>query len=1561
MTARSNCDSKNLLSIPPTVLLALLLGIFCSLLLPSAGQAADVMHSGPLAEDETWSASDEHYVMGDVTVPEDTTLTIEAGSHVFFEVFDDQESGGDPNKAELVVNGSLVAVGTESAPIAFTSSAATPAKGDWYGIRVSGSDLVHLEHCVLEYASQGLSYARSGSVGQGVVTVRNCEIRHTGGTGLYVVGSGSSQMDVEVIGNRIEDHGAYGVHLRAETGAVLDVDVRDNEVSGTGSYGLRLESYRQGARLQGPVTGNEVYGCRKGMYLNSEDAYNYYHANTDVGVEQNLVHHNTEEGIYVRTRGNYAQLPGGIGYNRVYENGTDGIAFSGGASNRQLTPFIYGNEVYGNGDRGVECNGGNNILPTLHYNKIYDNGGYGVYLYVGGVVEMNHNDLYGNANYGVYNATGFSVDGRHNWWGVGTTEEMAAGGNPKNVGAVYDIYDNTGVGVVTYVPWLTTAVHGEEVSTEAVSRIIEPASGSTLQGSTQTVSGMSTALAGIDRVEVSLDGGQSWQEATGTRSWSYEWTLPGEGSFVLQSRVITQDAVIEVPTEAVSVTVDQNLPTTTGSLEEDETWEGRVNLTGDVVVPEGVTLTLEPGTQLVFPALNDDTAGGNNTSRTELVVNGSLVAVGTESSPIAFTSSAATPARGDWYGIRVSGSDLVHLEHCVLEYASQGLSYARSGSVGQGVVTVRNCEIRHTGGTGLYVVGSGSSQMDVEVIGNRIEDHGAYGVHLRAETGAVLDVDVRDNEVSGTGSYGLRLESYRQGARLQGPVTGNEVYGCRKGMYLNSEDAYNYYHANTDVGVEQNLVHHNSEEGIYVRTRGNYAQLPGGIGYNRVYENGTDGITISGGASNRQLTPFIYGNEVYGNGDRGVECNGGNNILPTLHYNKIYNNGGYGVYLQVGGVVEMNHNDLYGNGNYGVYNATGFSVDGRNNWWGVGTTEEMAAGGNPKNVSAVYDIYDNSGVGAVIYAPWLTTAVHGEEVSTEAVSRIIEPASGSALQGSTHTVSGMSTALAGIDRVEVSLDGGQSWQEATGTRSWSYEWTLPGEGSFVLQSRVITQDAVIEVPTEAVSVTVDQNLPTTTGTLEEDETWEGRVNLTGDVVVPEGVTLTLEPGTQLVFPALNDDTAGGNNTSRTELVVNGSLVAVGTESSPIAFTSSAATPARGDWYGIRVSGSDLVHLEHCVLEYASQGLSYARSGSVGQGVVTVRNCEIRHTGGTGLYVVGSGSSQMDVEVIGNRIEDHGAYGVHLRAETGAVLDVDVRDNEVSGTGSYGLRLESYRQGARLQGPVTGNEVYGCRKGMYLNSEDAYNYYHANTDVGVEQNLVHHNSEEGIYVRTRGNYAQLPGGIGYNRVYENGTDGIAFSGGASNRQLTPFIYGNEVYGNGDRGVECNGGNNILPTLHYNKIYDNGGYGVYLYVGGVVEMNHNDLYGNANYGVYNATGFSVDGRHNWWGVGTTEEMAAGGNPKNVGAVYDIYDNTGVGVVTYVPWLTTAVHGEEVSTEAVSRIIEPASGSALQGEHADCFRYVHSSGRDRPGGSEPGWRPELARSHRDPVVELRVDPAR
>jgi len=169
---------------------------------------------------------------------------------------------------------------------------------------------------------------------------------------------------------------------------------------------------------------------------------------------------------------------------------------------------------------------------------------------------------------------------------------MAAGNNPKNIGRIFDIYDDNSKGTAYYEPWLSAAV---TLPAAPVSQITAPVHGSVQKSKTIEIRGVAVSPNGVNYVEVSPDGGVNWYRAAGTSSWSYVHEYGGDGTYTILSRVIDKADQIEVPGSGAQVTIDSSLPTTTGELTEDESWSGEVTLTGDVTVPSGVTPTRGAG------------------------------------------------------------------------------------------------------------------------------------------------------------------------------------------------------------------------------------------------------------------------------------------------------------------------------------------------------------------------------------------------------------------------------------------------------------------------------------------------------------------------------------------------------------------------------------------------------------------------------------------------------------------------------------------------------------------------------------------------------------------------------------------------------------------------------------------------------------------------------------------------------------------------------------------------------------------------------------------------------
>lgn len=92
----------------------------------------------------TWSPGNIYVVMGDITIPLGTTLTIQPGAVIKF-------NGG----YTLTASGILNATGSPGNPILFTSNNASPNDGAWYGISITSSSS-KLQYCKIEYATTAI-------------------------------------------------------------------------------------------------------------------------------------------------------------------------------------------------------------------------------------------------------------------------------------------------------------------------------------------------------------------------------------------------------------------------------------------------------------------------------------------------------------------------------------------------------------------------------------------------------------------------------------------------------------------------------------------------------------------------------------------------------------------------------------------------------------------------------------------------------------------------------------------------------------------------------------------------------------------------------------------------------------------------------------------------------------------------------------------------------------------------------------------------------------------------------------------------------------------------------------------------------------------------------------------------------------------------------------------------------------------------------------------------------------------------------------------------------------
>ena len=279
-----------------SLLVIMIFGVFtfANSLFFSAASATYV--EGNITQDTVWTLTDSPFVVSnDVIVYSNATLTIEPGVEVRF--------GGN---FRLIVNGKLIATGTQDNMITFTSNKDQPAAGDWNTTEFSGTEQSILTYCSVKYAINGITIAN------GNVEIKNCEISDNQ-NGIRATGNNQATIHDNTIRSN-----AYGILLTGNS--TSGVNIRQNNVLSNTQSGIQLDA---------------------NAYSNVDILYNILSTNN--------------KGFYVSGQASTSITNNSISYNTLgifYEKAQDHEA--------------YFNDIYGN-TLGMDVSSTANVTATYNY------------------------------------------------------------------------------------------------------------------------------------------------------------------------------------------------------------------------------------------------------------------------------------------------------------------------------------------------------------------------------------------------------------------------------------------------------------------------------------------------------------------------------------------------------------------------------------------------------------------------------------------------------------------------------------------------------------------------------------------------------------------------------------------------------------------------------------------------------------------------------------------------------------------------------------------------------------------------------------------------------------------------------------------------------------------------------------------------------------------------------------------------------------------------------------------------------------------------------------------
>ncbi len=217
----------------------------------------------------------------------------------------------------------------------------------------------------------------------------------------------------------------------------------------------------------------------------------------------------------------------------------------------------------------------------------------------------------------------------------------------------------------------------------------------------------------------------------------------------------------------------------------------------------------------------------------------------------------------------------------------------------------------------------------------------------------ITDNVIRGQKGNSNTGYGIYVNAYQNPISLQ--ISNNILRSNQYGIYVQSEKS-------SKAKIENNVIDSSYYDGIRL------TRVSGKIQGNTITNNGWSssnwGVYLNSDFNYPALDSLIN-NTISGNAS--VSSPGSTTTTPTRG----------GVSINGHTTAVLNYNNLVNNNSFDVVDQVAESVvaqqNAKFNYWGPTTTAAIALGGNPKNLTRIYDKYDNASLGFVNYGQNLTS------------------------------------------------------------------------------------------------------------------------------------------------------------------------------------------------------------------------------------------------------------------------------------------------------------------------------------------------------------------------------------------------------------------------------------------------------------------------------------------------------------------------------------------------------------------------------------------------------------
>jgi parallel beta-helix repeat protein len=591
-------------------------------------------------------------------------------------------------------------------------------------------------------------------------------------------------------------------------------------------------------------------------------------------------------------------------------------------------------------------------------------------------------------------------------------------------------------------------------TTPPTSTITSPQAGAVvLTGAAVTIIGAASDAGGgsVAGVEVSVDGGSTYNKATGTTAWSYTWTPTTPGQATIRSRAVDNSGNAQDPPAEISVRVSlairvpSDRPTIQAAIE--------VANSGDTVLAaagtyfeninfkgKAITVTSESGPK-------DTIIDGGNADSVVLFVSGE----GRDSALNGFTlqnGRASSDRLDTGGGVVIQGSSpMITNNKITNNHACEGAGIGILGiNAGSPLIQLNtitgnvNDACHGGGGGGISISGEGSVEILDNVISDNVNAAGG-GIYMPAGkiTATIKRNVIKGNRVpvpgdGGGEGGGIYMANEASALIVQYLITGNQAF-----------EGGGIYWASVKIVLVNNTIADNDGS---------------------TFGSGIFAIGINSGL---QLTNNII---VAKPTQSGLYCDSFNDQNPPIiRSNNIFSSAGmaYGGACpdMTGTEGNISADPQFTNSAQGDYHLQVWSPSIDAGYNTAPNLPDTDLDGDPRILdgdgdgTAIIDM----GVDEILLPPGFRWPI----------STIRSPGQGATVStGTMVSITGLAKDAAGgtVDRVEVSVDGGVTWNAAIGTTVWSYDWTPATPGPATIKSRAVTGSGNVQDPPAEIAVTV---------------------------------------------------------------------------------------------------------------------------------------------------------------------------------------------------------------------------------------------------------------------------------------------------------------------------------------------------------------------------------------------------------------------------------------------------------------------------------------------------------